>query len=79
MFLSIYHNKIFQLKKKLLHQTLPYFVNTPQPCPKTLRQIKDDALVGNLDKFSIDQECVDVAIIFATYNSVLSDLLDKLK
>ena len=44
---------------------------------RALRQIKDDALAEDLDRFYVDQGCVDVDIIIEQYNKYLSDLLDK--
>ena len=38
---------------------------------------KDDALAEDLDRFYVDQGCVDVDIIIEQYDKYLSDLLDK--
>ena len=44
---------------------------------RALRRIKDDALAEDLDRFYVDQGCVDVDIIIEQYDKYLSDLLDK--
>ena len=44
---------------------------------RAIRRIKDDAIVKDLDKFSIDQRCVDVDTIVEMYDRFLSELLDK--
>ena len=44
---------------------------------RALRRIKDDALAEDLDRFYVDQGCVDVDIIIEQYDTYLSDLLDK--
>ena len=44
---------------------------------RALRRIKDDALAEDMDKFNVDQRCVDVDIMIEQYNKYLSDLLDK--
>ena len=44
---------------------------------RTIRWIKHDAIVKDLDKFSIDQTCVDVGTMVKTYERLLSELLDK--
>ena len=43
-----------------------------QKTARTVRQIKDDVIVGDFDTFCIDQECSDVDIMI---ENVLSDLL----
>ena len=45
--------------------------------PYQVRRIKDDALAEDLDRFYVDQGCVDVDIIIEQYDKYLSDLLDK--
>ena len=40
-------------------------------------RLKDGAIVKDLDKFSIDQRCVDVDTIVEMYDRFLSELLDK--
>ena len=42
-----------------------------------LRRIKDDALAEDLDRFNVDQGCVDVDIMIEQYDKYLSDLLNK--
>ena len=44
---------------------------------REIRRIKDDAIVKDLDKFSIDQRCVDVDTMVEMYERFLSELLDK--
>ena len=44
---------------------------------RALRQIKDDALAEDLDRFNVDQGCVDVDIMIEQYDKYLSDLLNK--
>ena len=44
---------------------------------RAIRRIKDDAIVKDLDKFSIDQRCVDVDTMVEMYERFLSELLDK--
>ena len=44
---------------------------------RVLRWIKDDALAEDLDRFNVDQGCVDVDIIIEQYDKYFSDLLDK--
>ena len=44
---------------------------------RAIRRIKDDAVVKDLDKFSIDQRCVDVDTMVEMYDRFLSELLDK--
>ena len=39
--------------------------------------IKDDALAEDLDRFNVDQGCVDVDIMIEQYDQYLSDLLNK--
>ena len=53
---------------------------TPHPVRKqiavrALRLIKDDALAEDLDRFNVDQGCVDVDIMIEQYDKYLSDLL----
>ena len=44
---------------------------------KALHQIKDDALAEDLDRFNVDQGCVDVDIMIEQYDKYLSNLLNK--
>ena len=44
---------------------------------RAIGRMKYDALVEDLNQFSIYQECVDVAIMIEQYDKCLSDLLDK--
>ena len=44
---------------------------------RTIRRIKDDAIVKDREKFSIDQNCVDVDTMVEMYERFLSELLDK--
>ena len=44
---------------------------------RAIRRIKDDAIVKDLDKFGIDQMCVDVDTMVEMYDRFLSELLDK--
>ena len=44
---------------------------------RAIGRIKDDAIVKDLDKFSIDQRCVDVDTMVEIYDRFLSELLDK--
>ena len=55
---------------------------TPHPVRKqiavrTLHRIKDDALAEDLDRFNVDQGCVDVDIMIEQYDKYPSDLLNK--
>ena len=63
---------------RVLHASLQCI--RPHPVRKqiTVRAlIKDDALAEDLDRFYVDQGCVDVDIIIEQYDKYLSDLLDK--
>ena len=51
--------------------------SSKQIAVRALRQMKDDALAEDLDRFNVDQGCVDVDIIIEQYNKYLSNLLDK--
>ena len=44
---------------------------------RAIKRIKDYAIVKDLDKFSIDQRCVDVDTMVGMYDWFLSELLDK--
>ena len=44
---------------------------------RAIRRIKDDAIVKDLDKFSIDQRCVEVNTMVEMYDRFLSEFLDK--
>ena len=44
---------------------------------RAIRRIKDDAIVKDPDKFSIDQRCVDVDTMVEMCDRFLSELLDK--
>ena len=44
---------------------------------RAIRRIKDDAIVKDLDKFSIDERCVEVDTMVEMYDRFLSELLDK--
>ena len=44
---------------------------------RALRRIKDDALEEDLDRFYVDQGCVDVDIMIEQYDKYLYDLLNK--
>ena len=44
---------------------------------RALRRIKDDALAEELDRFNVDQGCVDVDIMIEQYDKYLSGLLNK--
>ena len=53
---------------------------TPHPVRKQItvradRRIKDDVLAEDLDRFNVDQGCVDVDIMIEQYDKYLSDLL----
>ena len=55
---------------------------TSSPCSETVSsqsnwRIKNDTIVKDLDKFSIDQKCVDVDTMVEMYDRFLSELLDK--
>ena len=39
--------------------------------------MKDEALAEDLDRFNVDQGCVDVDIKIEQYDQYLSDLLNK--
>ena len=45
---------------------------------RTIRRINDDAIVKDLDTFSIDQRCVDVDTMVEMYDRFLSELLDNM-
>ena len=44
---------------------------------RALRRIQGDVLAEDLDRFNVDQGCVDVDIMIEQYDKYLSDLLDK--
>ena len=44
---------------------------------RAFRRINNAELFGDLDKFSVDQRCVDVDIMNEQYDKFLSDVLDK--
>ena len=44
---------------------------------RALRRIQDDALAEDLDRFNVDQGCVNVDIMIEQYDKYLSDLLDR--
>ena len=44
---------------------------------RALRRIKDNALAEDLDRFNVDQGCVNVDIMIEQYAKYLSDLLDR--
>ena len=44
---------------------------------RAIQRIKNDAIVKDLDKFSIDQRCVDVDTMVEMYERFLSELPDK--
>ena len=44
---------------------------------KAHRRIKDEALAEDLDRFNVDQGCVDVDIMIEQYDKYLSDLIDR--
>ena len=44
---------------------------------RAIRRIKDDTIDKDLDKFNIDQRCVDVDTMVEMYDRFLSELLDK--
>ena len=65
---------------RVLHASLQCIRPHPvrkQITVRALRRIKDDALAEDLDRFYVDQGCVDVDIIMEQYDKYLSDLLDK--
>ena len=65
---------------RVLHASLQYIRPHPvrkQITVRALRRIKDDTLAEDLDRFYVDQGCVDVDIIIEQYDKYLSDLLDK--
>ena len=65
---------------RVLHASLQCI--RPHPVRKQIavrspRRIKDDALAENLDRFNVDQGCVDMDIMIEQYDKYLSDLLNK--
>ena len=65
---------------RVLHVSLQCIRPHPvrkQIAVRAIRRIKDDAIVKDLDKFSIDQRCVDVDTMVVMYDQFLSELLDK--
>ena len=44
---------------------------------RVIRRMKGDAIFKDLDKFSIDQRCVDMDTMVEMYERFLSELLDK--
>ena len=65
---------------RALHALLQCILSHPvweQIAVGTIGHIKDDAMVKDLDKFSIDQRCVDVDTMVEMYDRFLSELLDK--
>ena len=66
---------------RVLHASLQCIHPHPvrkQITGRTLRRIKDDVLAEHLDRFDVDQGCVDVDVMIKQYDKYLSDLLDKL-
>ena len=66
------------------HRVLHAYLQCIRPHPirkliavRALRRIKDDALAEDLDRFNVDQGCVDVDIMIEQYDKYLSDLLNK--
>ena len=45
---------------------------------RAIGRLKDDAMVKDLDKFSIYQRCVDVDTMVEMYNRFLSELLENM-
>ena len=65
---------------RVLHASLQCIRPHPvrkQIAVRALRRIKDDALAEDLDRFNVDQGCVDVDIMIEQYDKYLSDLLNK--
>ena len=65
---------------RVLHASLRCIHPHPvrkQIAVRALRRIKDDALAEVLDRFNVDQGCVDVGIMIEQYDKYLSDLLNK--
>ena len=65
---------------RALHASLQCICPHPvrkQISVRAIRRIKDDAIVKDLDKFSIDQRGVDVDTMVEMYDRFLSELLDK--
>ena len=65
---------------RVLHTSL--HCKRPHPVRKQivvreLRRIKDDALAEDLDRFKVDQGCVNVDIMIEQSDNYLSDLLDR--
>ena len=65
---------------RVLHASLQCIRPHPvrkQISVRALRRIKDDALAEDLDRFNVDQGCVDVDIMIEQYVKYISDLLNK--
>ena len=81
----IYHHHSFLVSDFISdHRALHTSLQCIRPHPvriqisvRAIRRIKDDAIVKDLDKFSIDQRCVDVDTMVEMYDWFLSELLDK--
>ena len=65
---------------RVLHASLQCIRPHPvrkQLAVRAIRRIKDDALAEDLDRFNVDQGCVDVDTMIEQYDKYLSDLLNK--
>ena len=65
---------------RVLHASLQCIRPHPvrkQIAVRAIRRIKDDALTEDLDRFNVDQGCVDVDTMIKQYDKYLSDLLNK--
>ena len=70
----------FNSDHRVLHASLQCIRPHPvrkQIAVRALRRITDDALAEDLDRFKVDQVCVNVDIIIEQYDKYLSDLLDR--
>ena len=73
--------KIYALKHTgvTIYLTIMYTppASSKQIAVRALRRIKDVALAEDLDRFNVDQGCVNVDIMIEQYDKYLSDLLDR--
>ena len=65
---------------RVLHASLQCIRSHPvrkQLAVRATRRIKDDTLAEDLNRFNVDQGCVNVDIMIEQYDMYLSDLLDR--
>ena len=72
-----FHRPDFISDHMVLHAFIRSHPVRKQISVRALRRIKDDALAEHMDKFNVDQVCVDMDIMIEQYDTFLSELLDK--